>query len=126
MSTKSILMKDIEDAKLLRIFVAESDKVGHDRLYEKIVYEAKKHEMAGATVLQGIMSFGASSLIHFAKIVSISEDMPIIIEIVDRERRINDFLPVLESLLERATAGGGLITMEKVQIIHYEPAKKKS
>lgn len=117
-------MNDIEEAKLLRIFVDETDKVGHDRLYEKIVYEAKKHKMAGATVMQGIMSFGATSLIHFAKIVSISENMPIIIEIVDSEEKINDFLPTLELLLENAHHGGGLITMENIQIMRYTSTKQ--
>jgi PII-like signaling protein len=115
-------MADNPDSKLLRIFVGEIDKIKHEPLYERIVYEAKKQNLAGATVLKGVMSFGATSRIHKSKILAVSEDMPIVIEIVDEELKINDFLETLKELFEKAGCGG-LVTMEKMNVIHYEPKK---
>jgi PII-like signaling protein len=106
------------EAKLLRIFVGETDIIGHIPVYEKIVLEARKLHMAGATVFKGIMSFGKTSRIHTAKILRLSEDMPIVIEIVDDEKKIEEFLPVLHDLFEKADCGG-LITMERADIIKY-------
>jgi PII-like signaling protein len=110
------------EAKLLRIFVGESDKVNHVSVYEKIVLEARKAELAGATVFKGIMGFGGSSRIHTAKILRLSEDLPLIIEIVDEEKKIEEFIPVLNKIFEEANSGG-LITIEKANIIKYTAAK---
>ena len=112
-------------AKLLRVFVGEIDKIGHTPLYEAIVHEARKHGIAGATVLRGIMSYGASSRIHTAKLIDISEDLPIVIEIVDEEKKINDFLPVINRLFEEC-GRGGMITMEQVNVLYYQPLHKKA
>ncbi len=109
-------------SKLLRIFIGELDKVDHEPLYEQIVFEAKKHKMAGATVLRGIMSYGASSLIHSSKLLRLSEDLPVVVELVDTEENINNFLPVVEGLIERS-ARGGLVTIEKADVRYYKPKK---
>jgi len=111
------------NSKLLRIFVGELDKVDHEPLYEQIVFEAKRRNLAGATVMRGIMSYGASSLIHSSKLLRLSEDLPIIIEIVDSEENINTFLPVVESLIEKS-GRGGLITIEKADVRYYKSKKK--
>ncbi len=111
------------DAKLLRIFIGESDKVQHKPLYEVIVRASKAAGLAGATVWRGLMSYGASSRIRTSKILDLSADMPVIVEIADAEAKINDFLPVLDRLFEEADSGG-LVTMEKVQIIRYRSAHR--
>ncbi|HKJ32604.1 MAG TPA: DUF190 domain-containing protein [Balneolales bacterium] len=111
------------NSKLLRIFVGEQDKVGHEPLYEEIVFEAKRQKLAGATVTKGVMSYGANSLIHRAKLVDISEDLPIVIEIVDTEDKIDKFLDSVNELLEKS-GSGGIITIEKATVIHYKPHKK--
>lgn len=113
-----------KDSKLLRIFVGELDKVGHKPLYEEIVFEAKRQQMAGATVTKGVMSYGANSLIHRAKLVDISEDLPIVVEIVDTEEKIDKFLDYVNELLEKS-GSGGIITIEKATVIHYKPHRKK-
>jgi len=105
-------------AKLLRIFVGESDKVKHTPLYEKIVKEAHAAGLAGATAWRGILSYGHTSHIHTAKILDLSSDLPIIVEIVDSETKVDAFLPKLDSLFEEAQSGG-LVTIEKVDIIKY-------
>lgn len=106
------------EAKLLRIFVGEADKVGHAPLYEAIVREAKAAGLAGATAWRGLTGFGSGSRIRTAKILDLSADLPVVVEITDREERINAFLPVLDRLFESADSGG-LVTIEKVQIIKY-------
>ncbi len=106
------------EAKLIRIFVGESDLIGHIPVYEKIVLEARKTHLAGATTFKGVMGFGRTSMIHTAKILRLSEDMPMVIEIVDEVQKIEGFLPVLHDIFEEA-GSGGLITMEKVEIIKY-------
>ena len=111
------------EAKLLRIFIGESDKVNHQPLYEVIVREAKTFGLAGATAWRGIMAYGAASRIKTAKILDLSSDMPVIIEIADGEEKINAFLPKLDQLFEAANSGG-LVTMEKVQIITYRAGLK--
>jgi len=111
------------EAKLLRIFVGESDKINHVPVYEKIVIEARKAGLAGVTVTKGIMGFGASSRIHTSKILRLSEDLPLLIEIVDTEKKIEQFIHVLNGIFDEANSGG-LITMEKVSIIKYTVAKK--
>ncbi len=102
------------NAELLRIFVGESDKWEGKPLYEAIVREARTAGLAGATVMRGLMGFGAHSRIHTAKILRLSEDLPIIIEIADRAERIESFLPKLDSMISE-----GLVTIEKVRVIHY-------
>jgi uncharacterized protein len=104
-----------EDAVLLRIFIGESDRYQHRPLYEAIVLKARELELAGATVLRGPMGFGKSSHLHTAKILRLSMDLPIVIEIVDREERINAFLPVLDEMI-----GGGLVTLERAKVIRYQ------
>ena len=103
-----------EEAELLRIFIGESDRYQGRPLYEVIVLEARKRGMAGATVLRGVMGFGADSRMHTAKILRISEDLPIIVEIVDNPERIADFLPELDKMIEE-----GLITLERARVIAY-------
>jgi PII-like signaling protein len=102
------------DAVLLRIFLGESDRWEHQPLYEALVLKAREMHLAGATVLRGSMGFGKSSRLHTAKILRLSLDLPLIIEIVDSEEKIHSFLPELEKMM-----GGGLVTMEKVKVIHY-------
>lgn len=103
-----------KDAVLLRIFIGESDRADHKPLYEAIVLKARAMHLAGATVLRGPMGFGKSSRLHTSKIIRLSMDLPLVIEIVDSEQKINEFLPVLEGMI-----GGGLVTLEKVQVVHY-------
>jgi uncharacterized protein len=112
-----------EEAKLLRILIGESDLLHHIPVYEKIVQEARKMNLAGATVFRGIMGFGGTSKIHTAKILRLSEDMPMVIEIVDEKEKIENFLPLLNNIFEEANCGG-LITMEKAEIIKYVVANK--
>jgi PII-like signaling protein len=103
-----------EEAVLLRIFIGEADRWEHRPLYEAIVIKAREMHLAGATVLRGPMGFGKSSHLHTAKILRLSMDLPLVIEIVDSEEKINAFLPVLERMM-----GGGLVTLEKAKVIHY-------
>ncbi|MGH2566902.1 MAG: DUF190 domain-containing protein [Bacteroidota bacterium] len=116
-------MKLSGQGKLLRIFLGESDKVDHKPLYEAIVYAAKARGLAGATVLRGVQGFGADSrVIHTAKILRLSEDLPIVVEIVDDEEKIRAFLPEVDKLFEGARCGG-MITMEKAEVIRYSTGK---
>lgn len=109
-------------AKLLRIFLGESDKLHQRPLYEMFVFEAKKQGLSGATVTRGIMGFGANSNIHSAKLFDISSDLPIVVEIVDTEEKINLFLQTVEQFFEESKSGG-LITLEKAQVIRYQSSK---
>jgi|SRR5215470_15043157 len=102
------------EATLLRIFLGESDRWKHQPLYEAIVLKAREMHLAGATVLRGPMGFGKSSRLHTAKILRLSMDLPVVIEIVDAEEKIQSFLPVLDEMMK-----GGLVTLEKVRVIHY-------
>lgn len=102
------------EAILLRIFIGESDRWEHKPLYEAIVLKARELHLAGATVLRGPMGFGKSSRLHTAKILRLSLDLPLVIEIVDSEEKIQAFLPVLDPMLR-----GGLVTTEKVSVIEY-------
>lgn len=106
------------DAMLLRIFIGEDDKTGHQPLYEAIVLKAREMHVAGATVLRGPLGYGHSSQLHTTKILRLSQDLPLVIEIVDSEEKINAFLPKLESMI-----GGGLVTLEKVKVLHYRSGK---
>ena len=107
-------MKLPEEAELLRIFIGESDHFQGKPLYEVIVRRARERHMAGATVLRGIMGFGAQSRMHTAKILRLSEDLPVVIEIVDSPQRIADFLPELDEMIQE-----GLVTLERAQVIAY-------
>ena len=108
-----------EEAVLLRIFIGEADRWEHRPLYEAIVIKAREMHLAGATVLRGPMGFGKSSHLHTAKILRLSMDLPLVIEIVDSEEKINAFLPVLEEMM-----GGGLVTLEKAKVIHYRHSEQ--
>ena len=110
-------------AVLLRVFVGESDKLGHLPLYEAIVRKARDADLAGATVLKGVLGFGASARIRTQKILDLSSDLPMVIEIVDEMDKITAFQTTLSELFER-TGRGGLITLENVRIVHYLPGKK--
>lgn len=108
------------DAVLLRIFLGESDRWEHKPLYEAIVLAAREQHLAGATVLRGPMGFGKASRVHTSKILRLSDDLPLVIEIVDSEDKINSFLPTLDQML-----GGGLVTMEKVKVLQYRSGETK-
>src|SRR5438477_8919554 len=110
-----------EDAVLLRIFIGESDRHRRQPLYEAIVLKAREMQMAGATVLRGPMGFGKSSHLHTAKILRLSTDLPMIIEVVDSEDKVDAFLPVLDQMM-----GGGLVTLEKAKVIRYQDREKNS
>lgn len=110
------------NAKLLRIFTGEADKIQHTFLYERILIAAREQGLAGGTVLKGIMSFGASSHIHRSRLIELSEDLPVVIEIVDIAEKIDAFLTVVNDLMDQC-GRGGLITVEKVDVIYYQPKK---
>ena len=102
------------DAVLLRVFFGEDDKFHGRPLYEAIVLKAREAQLAGATVLRGHMGFGHSSRMHTSKILRLSEDLPLVIEIVDTEEKIKAFLPTLDGMMQ-----SGLVTLEKVQVLLY-------
>jgi PII-like signaling protein len=108
-----------EDAVLLRIFIGESDRWEHKPLYEAIVLKARERHLGGATVLRGPMGYGKTSRLHTAKILNLSTDLPLVIEIVDSEANINAFLPDLDKMIS-----GGLVTLEKVKVLHYRGTEK--
>lgn len=103
-----------KQATLLRVFVGEDDRHGHQPLYQAIVLKAREMHLAGATVLRGPMGYGHSSRLHTAKILRLSEDLPVIIEIVDSDERINGFLPALDAMMT-----SGLVTLERVAVLQY-------
>src|SRR5882762_6655102 len=109
-----------QDAVLLRIFIGESDRYEHRPLYEAIVLRARELQLAGATVLRGPMGFGKSSHLHTAKILRLSMDLPMVIEIVDSEEKVREFLPNLDEMIT-----GGLVTLERVQAIVYRGAQDR-
>lgn len=102
------------EAVLLRIFIGESDRWEHKPLYEAVVLKAREMHLAGATVLRGPMGFGKSSRLHTAKILRLSMDLPMVIEIVDSAEKIQSFLPVLDKMI-----GGGMVTLEPIKVINY-------
>ena len=105
-----------QDGSLLRVFIGESDRHGHQPLYEAIVLKAREQGLAGATVVRGVMGFGKHSTLHTAKILRLSEDLPMVIEIVDSAEKINDFLPVLDEMIN-----DGLVTVEPVSVLQHKP-----
>ena len=112
-------MRIPKESVLLRIFLSENDKYAGKPLYEAIVMLARERHLAGATVLRGPLGFGHSSRVHTAKILRLSEDLPVVVEIVDGAERIDAFLPELDTMMGE----GGLITLEKVQVLRYGPLK---
>ena len=112
-----------KESKLLRIFVGDVDKLDHTPLYEAIAIKARENGLAGCTVTRGIMSFGASSVIHTAKLLDLSEDLPIIIEIIDHENKLRPFIKLVGDMIEKA-ACGGLITVEKAEVVYYKSKNK--
>ncbi|MEJ2376350.1 MAG: DUF190 domain-containing protein [Pseudolabrys sp.] len=107
-------MKIPRDAVLLRIFFGEDDKHGQLPLYEAVVVKAREMHLGGTTVLRGHVGFGHSSRIHTTKILRLSQDLPVVVEIVDSQEKIDAFLPILDGMMS-----SGLITMEKVQVLQY-------
>ncbi len=107
-------METPKTATLLRLFVGERERYGHQPLYEAIVLKAREHGLAGATVLRGIVGYGHSSKLHTAKILRLSEDLPLVVEIVDSDEHIEEFLPVLDAMMS-----SGLVTLEKVRVVQY-------
>ena len=105
------------DSMLLRIFIGENDRWQHQPLYQAIVLKARELHLAGATVLRGPMGFGHSSRLHTTKLLRLSEDLPLVIEIVDAEEKIDEFLAAVDGMM-----GSGLVTLEKVRVIQYGPA----
>ena len=112
-------MKIPAEGKLLRVFIGEADRWNGKPLYEEIVLLAKKKSLAGATAIKGFMGFGCKSHMHTAKLLRLSEDLPMIIEIVDSEENINRFIPHLDEMVRE-----GLVTMEKANVIMYRADKK--
>jgi len=109
-----------ENGQLLRIMIGETDRHGRTPLYEWIVKQARNHSMAGATVLRGIQGFGANSLIHTTKILRLSEDLPVVVEIIDTQEKIASFLPIIDEAITE-----GIATVEKVNVRFYRYSKKK-
>lgn len=107
-------MKIPEEAYLLRIHIGQDDRFDGKPLYEAIVLKARELQLAGATVLRGSMGFGAASRLHTARVLRLSEDLPMVIEIVDAREKIDSFLPILDEMV-----GDGLVTLEKVRVVHY-------
>jgi hypothetical protein len=107
-------MKIPEDGQLLRIFIGESDHWQGKPLYEAIILKAREMGIAGATMLRGMMGFGANSRIHTAKILRLSEDLPIVVEIVDNAEKIEKLLPLIDEMVQE-----GLVTLEKVRVLQY-------
>jgi PII-like signaling protein len=105
-----------EDGVLLRIFLGEDDKFEHRPLYEAVVLKAREMHLAGATVIRGPMGFGHSSLIHTTKILGLSQDLPLVIEIVDSQDKVNTFLPALNRTMTE-----GMVTLEKIKVLRYGP-----
>jgi PII-like signaling protein len=115
------MMKLSGEGKLLRIFLGEMDKLNHRPLHEAIVLKAREMGLAGATVLRGIQGYGAGSrVIHTAKILRLSEDLPIVVEVVDTEEKINEFLPVVDTMIGEVGCGA-MVTVERADVIRYAP-----
>lgn len=116
-------MKTSEKNGILKIYVGESDKVDGRLLFEEIVFKARNFGMAGATVLRGIMSFGASHSIHTMKIFALSSDLPVVIEIIDTVEKLDEFTEKINALLNTSKKGG-LITFQELSVVRYEKGEK--
>lgn len=108
------------ESELLRVYIGESDKLGAKPLYEAIVEEARRRGLAGATVIRGTLGFGIHSRIHTAKVLRLSEDLPMVVEIVDKPERIAGFLPTLDAMVKE-----GMITIERVRVVAYRHGEKE-
>ncbi len=108
-----------DECVLLRIFLGESNRAGHKPLYEALVLKAREMHMAGATVLRGSLGFGANSRLHTAKVLRLSGDLPIVLEIVDTAEKVDAFLEACDGMID-----DGLVTLEKVRVIHYRPSAR--
>lgn len=115
-------MKLEGEGKLLRIFLGEADRLDGKPLYELIVMKAREAGLAGTTVLRGIEGFGARSRIHTAKILRLSEDLPVVVEIVDTEEKIRSFMPTVDEMFQRS-GSGGMVTLEKAEVVTYTHGK---
>jgi uncharacterized protein len=113
-----LTMQIPRNAVLLRIFIGEDDRFQHQPLYEAIVLKAREMHLGGATVLRGHIGFGHSSRLHTTKILRLSQDLPVVVEIVDAQEKIDAFLPVLDGMMS-----SGLVTIEKVQVLQYGKEK---
>src|ERR1700744_1737964 len=113
-------MQSQQTALLLRIFIGEEDRYDHHPLYEAIVLKAREQGLAGATVLRGPLGFGHSSRLHTAKILRLSEDLPVVVEIIESEQNITAFLPLLVSMLK-----GGLVSLEDIRVLRYGPNEER-
>jgi uncharacterized protein len=116
-------METIKNAKLLRIFLGELDKIGHQPLYEAIVFKAKEVGLAGATGFRGILSYGTKSKVNTVKLFDISPDLPVVIEIVDSDEKIRAFIPFVNDLFDKS-GSGGLVTLENAEIILYRASTR--
>jgi len=112
-------MKIEGEGKLLRVFIGESDRWRGRPLYEAIVHRLRREGLAGATVIRGIEGFGAHSRVHSARILRLSEDLPLVIEVVDSAERIEAILPILDEMVTE-----GLVTLERVEVLHYRANEK--
>ena len=110
-----------KECVLLRVFISENDRYGRRLLYEEIVERARARGMAGATVLHGVMGFGKASRIHSAKVLRLSDNLPVVVEIVDRPERLEAFLPELTAMID-----GGLVTLERVEVVLYRHSPDES
>ena len=106
------------NSRLLRIFIGEMDKYHHQSLFEALVYAAREQGIAGATVLRGMLSYGASSRIHTSKLLDLSFDLPVVVEMVDQREKIDAFLETVNRMIEES-GGGALVTVENTEVIHY-------
>jgi len=114
------MTKLIGENVLMRIFIGESDRYYHQPLYEALVELFRKEGFAGATVLRGISGFGAHSVYHTQKLLDLSADLPLVVEVVDAQEKINDIMPRIDKMM-----GGGMITLEKATVIRYSHNEKK-
>ena len=112
------------EGKLVRVFIGESDRLHGQPLYEAIVYAAREMGLAGATVLRGVEGYGADSVVHTARLLRLSEDLPIVIEVVEIPERLDPFVARIEAMLDDANCGG-LITLERAEIIRYQPDRRR-
>ena len=115
-----IHMTNKEKLKLLRVFISTTDKISNEALYEKLVYLAKSNGMAGATVFRGVMGFGASSMVHSRKLWEYSEKLPVVVEIIDENQKIDAFFEIIKPILETMEKGC-MVSMEEVHVLIYKP-----
>jgi len=106
----------------MRIYLGESDRLGHLPLYEAIVKRARQEGLAGATVLKGVLGYGASDHLRTSKLLDLSGDMPLVVEIVDDADKIDAFRPILAEMMEKC-GRGGMVTLGEIEVIHYQPGK---